>query len=454
MNLSLRGRLILAASLTLIAFLGLTGAALEGAYRESVEDALRERLEAQVYSLLGAAQEDAHGRLRIPDALPDPRLMAADSGLYAEVAGAAVGEGPSYRWRSASLLGSDPVFLRPVAPGERRFGRVATSAGDLFGLSFGILWEDAQGNGLAYTVAVAEEVARLEQRVGQFRVALFGGLGGAALLLLLAQAWVLHWGLWPLRRLAEELGEIEAGRADTLRGGYPQELAGVTHNLNSLLRHSRANLERQRHRLGDLAHSLKTPLAVLQGALEQDDATLREAVREQLPRLGEIVGYQLQRAAAGGGCGALLRALPLEAPLGRVVAALHKVYREKGVSCRMEIAPGARFRGDEGDLYELLGNLLDNAFKYCRGEVRIVAAEGPAGGLRLIIADDGPGIPAEAHDRVLRRGQRGDQQTSGQGIGLGVVAEIVHLYGGRLEIAQGALGGAEIRLAFTGVPGG
>jgi len=440
---SLRGRLILAASLTLIAFLGLTGAALERAYRDAVEDALRERLEAQVYSLLGAATEDAAGRLRLPDALPDPRLMAADSGLYAELAG----EDGAYHWRSLSLLGSNAIFLQPMAPGERQFGRVETAEGELFGLSFGILWEDAQGRGLAYTVAVAEQVERLEQRVERFRATLFGWLGGAALLLLLAQGWVLHWGLAPLRRLAEDLGEIEAGRAEALGGDYPRELAGVTHNLNSLLQHSRANLERQRNRLGDLAHSLKTPLAVLQGALEgADDQALRETLREQLPRLTQIVGYQLQGAAAGGS-GAPLRALPLESSVAKVVGALQKVYRDKGVTCRLEIAPAALFRGDEGDLLEVLGNLLDNAFKYCRREVRVVAESLGAGtGLRLRIADDGPGIPSAEHDRVLRRGQRGDQRTPGQGIGLGVVEEILRLYGGRLEIARSNLGGAEIRI--------
>ncbi len=448
MMLSIHLRLGLAASAVLALFLGLTGLALDRAHSQSLEQAQQARLEAHIYALLAAAQEDEAGRMRLPPSLPDPRLTTADSGLYAMVRG----EQGGYVWHSVSLLGREPEFLTPAAPGQTLFARREQAGETLFSLSFGILWEDFAGRELHYTLAAAESAASLQQRVQGFRASLFTGLGSAAAILLLAQWGVLHWGLHPLRRSAQDLKRVERGEAQRLEGVYPKELQRLTGNINAFIGQSQAAQERYRNRLADLAHSLKTPLAVLQGALAAPgDGQLRNALVEQLPRIQEIVQFQLRRSVGGGHNPA--QATPVAEPAARLLRTLDKVYRARAVECTAQIDPRARYFGDPGDLLELLGNLLDNAFKYGHQRVALSAApraEGEAGrpGLLLEVADDGPGIPEHRRQDVLRRGQRHDQRQPGQGIGLHVAAEIVELNGGRLEITESQWGGALVRVVF------
>jgi len=439
----------MAASLVLVAFLGLGALALDEAYRESTDTATRERLVGYVYALLGAAKEDERGRMLLPPTLPDPRFSAPDSGLYAVVIG---GDGQLI-WRSPSLLGRPYSLLQQVGAGERRFQFAVNDKVPFNVLNFGVLWEDLQGRELAYTFSVAENATAVQAEIRAFRRSLAIWLGGASLLLLLAQGAVLRWGLRPLRQVADDLKRIESGGSDYLQGDYPRELKGLTQRINQLIRSSRASRDRYRNSMGDLAHSLKTPLAVLQGASEGADCSeLKAVIREQVPRMDEIIQYQLKRAAASGRT-ALSQAVKIEPVVTRLVNSLNKVYRGKGIHCTTHIDPAARFFGDESDLFELLGNLLENAFKYGRTRVDVAvtplrANGAAASGLRVVIDDDGAGIPDADREKVLRRGERADQQASGQGIGLSVVDEIVRLYEGELIIGAGELGGARITVVL------
>jgi len=444
---SLHGRLLLVASLVLASFLGLGALALDQAFRESAEKALRDRLQEQVYALLGAADEDGTGRMRLPDNLPNPSFSTPDSGLYAQAAG----ESGDYNWRSFSLVGRRMTFLQPQAPGQWRFSNQQWQAEAYRVLSFGVSWEDYQGTELVYTLAVAQDTHVMEQQVEAFRARLLYWLGGVSLLLLIAQGLVLGWGLKPLRWVAADLRRVESGEVDKIEGRYPTELKGLVRNLNALIQNGRASRDRYRNSLGDLAHSLKTPLTLLQGVRESGDCErLQEVVAEQVPRMNEIIQYQLRRAAAAG-CsapGTLVSVLPV---VRRLKATLDKVYRAKEIDCRIEIDQATRFHGDEADLMELLGNLLENAYKYARGRVRVSARIDPQNAGRLLqlkLEDDGPGIPAGKRDRVLNRGVRVDQQLPGQGIGLSVANEIVCLYGGALEIGESNLGGTLVRVRF------
>lgn len=445
---SLQTRLVVAGSLVLAAFLGLTGLALDRAFRDSVETATIEKLKGQIYALLGAADVDKRGRLRLPESLPDPRLSEPDSGLYAQVQG----ENGKYSWQSPSMVGREPGKIEPTPTGEFRFSR-SSPPDEMFILSFGVLWEDNAGRELSYTLMVSQNTDSLISQIESFRFTMFLWMGGSALILLLAQVFVLRWGLTPLRQVADDLKRIEAGDADALEGDYPKELLGLTQNINSLINHGRASQERYRNSLGDLAHSLKTPLAVMQGAMEGGaDDSLREAVAEQLPRMDEIVRYQLQRASASGRSD-VTRAQQVAPVVTQIVNTLQKVYRDKGVVCDQGLDNKALFYGDKGDLMEFLGNLLENAFKYCTGAVYVGVEcpeheEGTRLPLQIIIADDGAGIPESEWERVLGRGERQDQKQQGQGIGLSVADDIIRLYGGRLEIGHSELGGAEIRVIF------
>lgn len=452
---SLHRRLLVAASVVLTGFLGLTGWALDQAFRGSAESAVRERLQAHIYALLAAADLDAGGALEIPEELPEARFSAPGSGLYAQV----VGQETAFQWSSRSMLGMDIPFQVGLQPGLFHFRTVDSAESPLFALSFGVVWEDEHAREHAYTFSVAESTATYWREIRGFRRALWGWLGGLAVILLLLQGSILRWGLRPLRQIPQDLAAIEAGSKDRLEGAYPRELRGLTDALNALLEHDRERLERYRNALADLAHSLKTPLAVLQGlrGCEAD----QETVREQVRRMNQIVDYQLQRAATSGQV-ALSSAQPLRPVVDRILASLTKVYAEKMVQVTCDISAQASFYGDRGDLVELLGNLLDNAHKWCRSRVAISgrpltgqrkASRDSHGGVEMRIEDDGPGIAPERRREVLRRGVRADARTAGQGIGLAVVRDIVEAYRGELDMGESPMGGACVRVRLPGSGG-
>ncbi len=440
--LSLHMRLVFAASWVLAAFLGLTGWALDKAYSESAEDAMQKQLQGQIYALLAAANEDELGHMRLPLTLPDPRFSNPDSGLYAQV----TGEAGNYQWQSASLVGQSLNIIYYPPPGKWHYQK---SVGDtqLYTANFSIIWEDKNGIENRYTLAVGDDIAPLLSQIKSFRTTLWQWLGGLALLLLLVQGAVLRWGLKPLRTVTQELQLIEAGKADKLSGGYPSELQQLTGNINSLIHHSQASQARYRNSLGDLAHSLKTPLAVLQGATEsQDIKQLQAAVEDQLPRMNEIVQHQLQRAVTTGKI-TLAKAIPIAPIVPKIIRSLDKIYQDKGIAHTINIEEQACFLGTEADLMEILGNLLDNAYKYGKTQVNISASQAHKK-LIIQIEDDGAGIPTEQINQVLKRGQRADEYQPGQGIGLSAAHEIIHLHQGKLEMSKSNLGGAKITLIF------
>jgi len=437
MKWSLHARLLVSASVVMVGFLGLTGVTLDRAFRNSSEQAIRDRLLGQVYALLAAAQEDGAGGLRLPDLLPDPRFNQPDSGFYAGV----IGEG--FAWRSASITGGLPRFERPQQPGQYSFQQFQRPDGEhLYSLSFGVAWELLDGNERLYTFSVAQGLGPFYREIGEFRRTLWLWLGGVVVVLLVVQTGVLAWGLKPLRKVARDLQRVEQGETEQLPGGYPREVEQLTANINSLIRHAQAREIRYRHAMDDLAHSLKTPLAVMQAAAEADDAGLRQVLTEQSQRMSQIVTRQLGRATSSGRSH-LARQVVVRALIERITAALRKVYRDKDVELELRVPADLRFQGDEGDLMEVLGNLLDNAWKYCAGRVRVycVVAEAPRR-LEFSLEDDGEGVPEAAVRRVLERGVRVDQTRPGHGIGLATASEIVRLYGGDLTLRRSSLGGA------------
>jgi two-component system sensor histidine kinase PhoQ len=311
--------------------------------------------------------------------------------------------------------------------------------------SFGVTWNAGEGR-YPLTFAVAEDLAPFEQQLNIYRRSLWTWLGAMAGLLLAAQWIILRWGLLPLRKVARDLSRLEQGDQQQLSGTYPEELTGLTENLNAVLRQERAQRKRYRDALADLAHSMKTPLALLRGTLREakpEDA-LGSALDEQIDRMDRVVAYHLRRAEAAGHA-ALGPPVAIEPMIERVSRALSKVYADKRAELELAIEPGVQFKGDEGDLTEMLGNLLDNAYKWCGSRIRVTASLN-AGGLILKVEDDGPGISPEDAQRVLQRGARADQAVPGQGIGLAVTRDIVEAHDGRIVIGRSELGGAAITL--------
>lgn len=440
---SIHSRLLIASFLVLAGFLGITGFALDRAFQDSVATAAQEKLQSRVYALLAAADTDERGGLLLPEHLPERRLSEPDSGLYGMVT-ASNGE---LFWQSASLLGRS--LEKPVEqlPGERSFHILKHKNVQLFVLAYGVAWEDDAGVEQAYTFVIAEDMAPTRAELARFRQSLWRWLGGLAIVLLLAQGWTLRWGLYPLRGVAVDLQNIQQGTTDELQGDYPRELQGLTSGLNALLAHASSVQQRYRNSLDDLAHSLKTPLAFLRSVAEdqrKDCEQLRQAASEQVERMDTIVQRQLQRAAASGRV-TLAKPTAIEPIVQRLVKSLNKIYGHKGLMAELELQPGILFQGDEGDLMEMLGNLIENAYKYASSSIR-VSAKQEQRQLWLSIEDDGPGIPAGQLEKVVQRGMRADQTTPGQGIGLAVVDEIVSLYAGAMDISSSELGGARLTL--------
>lgn len=434
---SLRARLLAAASVVLAAFFVLTAAVLDRAFRDSTLQAQRDKLEGLVYALLAAARTDSSGNLTVaPDDISDRRLMQSASGLQA----ALFDEQGLLAWTSTDFL-EMPAPPMP-AVGEWLFRHNKNP--DVFSLSYGLRWIDLADDPKRYTFVVLEDATSFQRQLNTYRRELWLWLAAAAGGLLLVQYLVLRWGLAPLRQLVAELHAVERGERGEIDTAYPDELQPLALGLNAMIRSERNQQTRYRNALGDLAHSLKTPLAVLRGMSDDDarvPAELRQPLREQVGLMQQITDYQLRKAATAG-----RRILAEPVAPGPIVAkialALGKVYADRKIRFEQHQPPNFKMRADSGDLFELLGNLLDNACKYGGSRVRVRFAK--EGSQHLIqIDDDGPGFPEKAED-LLERGARADTQRPGQGIGLAAVNEIVKAYEGLIELGRSELGGARV----------
>ncbi len=454
-RLSLQARQMLAASLALVAFLGLTGYALDRAFSEAALNSQRERLENFAKAYLSGTEALRSGAIVMPQTAPDPRFDRPGSGLYAVV----VGE--NLRWESTSALGR--ILPPPEAGTPGLMGRldgplVATESSgrplEVYRYSHTTIFETGRGE-LELTFGIYEDASYVATQIGVFRRTLWAWLGAGAFVLVLVQALALRWSLRPLAGVEKALGAVQQGSVSRMLDEHPRELQPLTESINALIDSERRNLEQVRRTLGDLAHSLKTPLAVLQSRLDAGASgeELRDDVRSQVRRMNDIVGYQLSRAARSGH---VLFAAPLkiEKTAEEIVLGLEKIYAAKGVLAEFEIDPAARFHGEFGDLQELLGNLLENAFKWAKRRVvlQVTTQPAPAGkrsGVVFAVEDDGPGIPEDQVDRLLQRGVRGDERVQGHGIGLSIVQDIVAAYQGALTVERAPeLGGARFVARF------
>ena len=442
---SLNKRLLWVSLFALVAFLTAAGLALERTFNQSLQQARQDRLQAHLFSLLAAAELQPVG-LVVSASHPNERLFTPGSGLYAQILDAQ-GE---VSWSSQSLLGVNVNFERVIEPGKSRFYYLPTPASSqpLFVHAYGVAWQEPNRPEREFTLIIAEDQSVFYDQLNGFRNSLWTSLVLVAVILLAALALVVRWGLAPLRKVERDLAEMESGHTDFLHGNYPEELRGLTQNLNKLIHNERSRMQHYRNTLANLAHSLKTPLAVMRNGLnvERDAEML-----EQVERMNKLVEYQLQRATA---TGQATFATPIQVcPLiEKLLNSLDKVYRENQVSTSLRCDALLEVRADEGDLMELFGNLLDNAYKWCRGSVDISVCAAKDNRdtrnshIEIHIQDDGPGIPEGQVTRVQKRGERNDTQTQGQGIGLAVVADIVNAYRGEIQIDRSEIGGACVRI--------
>ena len=447
---SLKARLLISLTIVLVLFFGVTGATLERAFSNSAKNSLHDRLQGYAAVLIALSEHSEGGVTRLIDALPEERFNHSGSGLYARFAS----NDGQYGWYSTSMAGRDIPFHLGLSSGNTSFERFEMTdidgAEDVYAFSLGVTWGSDAGadTSTGYTFSVAEASAGTDKMIVDFRRILWGWLGAVSLILLAVQGSVLHWSLVPLRRAEKDLDAIKSGKKTRLSGTYPKELLGLTDNINSLIHSNHERLLRYRNTLDNLAHSLKTPLALMRSTVESHtviDAKTAKAFDEQIERMRSIVDYQLRRAATSGG-ESISAPIVVSSIASKILSALEKVHAEKRVSTRLLDTEKAQIRMDESDLYEMLGNLLDNAFKWCDKRVEISINVSAPGEVAIVIEDDGPGVPDDMVDRVMQRGARADTTTPGHGIGLSAVAEIVNIYQGVISIGRGRYGGAAITL--------
>lgn len=449
--LSLNSRLLLASILLLPLFLGLTGLVLDRAFEQSLTTALRQRLQSQVYLLFSVADLEGTGEsaeLSLPPALLEPEFEQINSGLYGYLVNAA-GE-IVWRSNSAQLHPAPPPTNAPFPrTGELLLDTVALNEQPFWRGRYAVIWEDERGGEHRYQLMLLRDKAPYRAELSSYRRQLWRWLGAAALVLVLTQSMILRWGLRPLDRLARALQAMREHSSPRLEGRYPQELQPVVDNLNRVLERETGLRQRYRDSLSNLAHSLKTPLSVLRNMVDQDKEPSPDTdhlLAEQVERMDQVVNYQLRRAVSEQQQGLGQQCL-IRPAAERLCRTLEKVYRDKPPRFHLEIPEDAHFPGDEQDLLELLGNLLDNACKYGNGEVHLSGRQTRTT-LHLSVEDNGPGIPARERAQVLQRGRRLDTLKPGQGIGLSVAADITTSYGGRLELDESTLGGLAVRLTL------
>ncbi len=436
MTLGIQSRLVVTTTLVLGTFLTLAGVVLDRSFKASTLAGAEEQLKLVIYSLMGVAEE--YQNHVVFGELPEPRLSQPESGLYAavkEIDG-------DHAWRSPSALTTNVDFpeMQPDL-GEFLFGEVATGGVARYLLTYAVIWEDAQESVLIFQVATDQAPFRAVIR--GFRQNLYFGLGAVTLLVMIVQILAIRWGLTPLRVMAEEVKDLEEGRREQLSADYPRELKGLAENLDRFVEHEQRSRTRYRNALEDLAHSLKTPLAVIRNALGERADGDPALLSEQLDRMESTVTHQLSRATVSGPV-VVSKSVNLHTLLTRLTVALQTAYVERGIQVEMRVPEDLQARGDEGDFMEILGNVLENAFKYTHKRVRLSGCAGERATIR--VEDDGPGIGPEIRNQVLNRGTRADQVQPGQGIGLAVVAELVALYNGSLKLDTSDLGGAAIEL--------
>ncbi len=444
---SLSARLLIALSILLIIALTITAVILDGVFRRAAEDSTAERLNTQLILLMSSAEISSEGLFSMPEILPEARFMTPGSGLLGFVS-----DDQNQIWKSESAVGILDAKFDNNPIGQNAFSQRSYGEQDYFQQSLGVEWEIDTNKYQSFVFTTAESLGPYYSQLKTFRTRIFSWFAFLVICLVAIQASLMRWILMPLRKIANEVSEIDQGQRDLLSADYPSELQGVTNNTNSLIKAERSRMERYQNTLGNLAHSLKTPLAVIQTTTESKNAN-KEVILNQVKVMNDIVGYQLKRAATVGQVTLGREAVNVLNLSEDIIAALKKVYADKNISFENTIKADVLFYGDKGDLTEVLGNLLDNASKWSKSIVKLsaisLAQNEQRSGLKIVIEDDGKGVNDSQKSNIMQRGKRADENTPGHGIGLSVVKEITQSYQGELQICDSYLGGAKFTALFS-----
>ncbi len=448
---SLVKRFLFGSLVILPLFIIASGTILLNTYQHSRFTAEEETLQAQMYLLLSLAEFE-NNQLALPEAFIEPRLNQIHSGLYAMIYDNKKRE----LWRSPSsqlLTLQEQLNQKTFIRNQRFFSNTSINQGiTLNTLTYDTEWLSDNNTVNNFRFVIATDAELINNEIKSFRNRLWQWLGFMGLGLLAAQLFIMRWGLRPLRKLSKELLLLKNQSIQQLSQQYPAEVQPVVNNLNEILEQEKQQRERYRNTMADLAHSVKTPLAVIRSQLDLSTENIAnntnnintantQTINEHIDRIDQIIGHQLQRAVIRSN----KHSLPIQEStnifntINRLTNTLNKVYKDKAVDVKNLCEQNELFYGNESDLLEVLGNILDNAYKYGFSAV-VITTKTCAEQLSLKISDDGEGIPHIHRQNILQRGERADTMispsTSGQGLGLSVAAEIISAYGGEIYMTN------------------
>jgi signal transduction histidine kinase len=420
--------------------------------RQVTERGFDERLGVYVKEIVAdlAAPSDSD-RQQIGD-LGEPRFDLPMSGWYWQVT-RTDSERPVIR-ASRSLVGGQLPKLEDLGAEEVRGARKDYIIGpDDRRLRQFERRIDAGEDG-RYIIAVSAPADEIADDIRDFRIALTITFALLFLALVVSTLLQVRLGLAPLARLRQSVGDVRTGASARIDGSYPPDLRPLAGELNQLIDSNREILDRARTHVGNLAHALKTPLSVIINEADAHPGPLASKVNEQAMMMRNQVSYYLDRARAAAVSGALGGDCEVGLPLEALIRTFEKIYRVKDVKTELRLSGHPRFRGEKQDLEEMLGNLLDNAFKWTNDEVTVAIEPFEQAGrryLRCLVEDNGPGLPAALRDEMLRRGRRLDESKPGSGLGLSIVGDLAKLYTGSLVLEEAASGGLRAVLVLPAI---
>jgi signal transduction histidine kinase len=425
----------------LILALVATGFLLTDLYSRALDTSLAETLEFHVESLTGALLDE--GDPSSPDiALSDPRFDRPRSGWYWAIRDA---DGTLYNL-STSVVGIDLPEMTGSADAR---GRRTAIMDDVFGTRMRVVERTVTLAPATYQIVVTGNLSEILELVGNFRGQAFIVLGAVGVMLAIMSAIVARFAMRPIDRLSAAIESVREGESVAVTGTYPREIAPLAEEVNELLRSNAQIIERARNQVGNLAHGLKTPIAVLRNEAAARKGALADVVVTESEKMSTMVATYLERARLAARTSVVGKKADPTMIMLRLTRVMRKIHPDCTIAFQRPDASLPWFRGDEADLEEMAGNLLDNACKWSKGQVgvRLDAERSDTGAMLLIrIDDNGPGLSDEDAQKVLRRGVRLDEKTPGSGLGLDIVKELVDVYGGSLALKHSALGGLLVEL--------
>jgi len=433
--------------------LALAGTAflLTGLYSRALDTNLTNQLKFTIDTLSSAILDSNEPNLSDVD-VRDPRFNRASTGWYWIIRN----EFGDVLASSRSMVGSEP----PVLSGNFDADNYRTDiVEDEAGNRLRAIERATTSNGRPLRITVTGNLDESLALVGQFRGQTLTVLSAVGIALAIMSGIVARLALRPIGRLERAIERVREGESQTITGTYPREIAPLAEEVNELLRSNTQILERARNQVGNLAHGLKTPLAVLRNeASAAKDNPLSRVVTSESEKMTQLVTTYLDRARIAARSAVVGKKADATMVMLRLVRVMQKLNQNVTIAFKRPDASLPWFRGDEGDLEEIAGNLLDNACKWSNGQIAVtMMAERSATSQMLLIRieDDGPGLTEEEAKKVLRRGVRLDEKTPGSGLGLDIVKELVDVYGGSLQLKRSVLGGllCELRLPAAKVGG-